>query len=602
MSRPENSAKIWSSCVYLHEELLSLCLRRRNGLLVLLSVVALLSVTYYLTYGTTNPTTAGMQKQFKARRPYLASGVQNIEMTGSSNTSAAGNAELHTSTQGESTYRQSATPVQGESTYRQSATLHVVQGESTYSQSATQHVVQGESTYSQSSTQVQGESTYSQSATQHVVQGESTYSQSATQVQGESPYRQSATKVQVLALSANVPTVPEPEENEKVSPQHYRGYVVAIKIWEQMIMSLHNLADLQCWAARHKLSVVEHFFKHSRLSFTFEDKPSSNTTLLRMGDMFDMEAWSQYSKDTNIPPLVKPEAFSVALSQVNTTWNIILVQVVYKGSSAMCRFTWTKGQQMVAGLSGGRVVRRVCINAPKHRYVTYMDRAIFRNSDAKNTIVIFSEWRGIGVGSRFKIKLDCSRTRKYLCRNKPSPQVTKDVETYVRKYHGGFGEYIAVMARMEKCTSKYMTMKGSTLKRVLKGRIVQTIAKWNSMKRSTSTQNTFLTYDYGTFGSDTFKSHSYYGAKGELEKLHKTVYQGRNMTLEAWENSFASVATFSDNGYIALLQLEIAAQAKCLLLVGSRSNFLSYAIITHKRIHGQDSCIVTIDKPQRNIC
>ena len=76
-----------------------------------------------------------------------------------------------------------------------------------------------------------------------------------------------------------------------------------------MTRATGNLLELQCWAARQHNSVVEPYFKDSRLL----DK-----SLLKLGDMFDMDDW--WGDQNGL--LVNQEEFFRAVALKGQTWNV----------------------------------------------------------------------------------------------------------------------------------------------------------------------------------------------------------------------------------------------------------------------------------------
>ena len=370
------------------------------------------------------------------------------------------------------------------------------------------------------------------------------------------------------------------------------GYVIAVKVWEQMTRATGNLLDLQCWAARHHNSVVEPYFKDSRLLFTFDK--SRSTSLLKLEDMFDMDDWRRYSKSNGLAPLLNEEEFFRAVGQKGQMWNVILVQMNYESKSTTCKFTWQEGARMVGTLKNMKVVRKVCIGAKKGTSVSAFDNHIF--GSLRNTIVVFSEWRGIGNRSRLNVNLTCTKAKQYVCHKKISQRVLKDAEKYAQRYLGGFGQYIAIMTRFERSTKNYASMNQKNLQQYVKMRITQTLEKWKALKAKKSTPNTFLAFDYGRFGSDTFKKNQYYGSKAAMEQFHQQVYN-RKISLHDWEVSFGELCNTTDSGYIALLQLAIATNAKCIVLMGEQSNFLNFAAVLYKSKHTVDRCMELVGHP-----
>ena len=389
--------------------------------------------------------------------------------------------------------------------------------------------------------------------------------------------------------------------NSSTVVESARGYVIAMNFWEQMTKATSNLLDLQCWAARHHNSVVEPYSVDSLLFFTFDK--SRAASLMKLEDMFDMDDWRRYSKSNGLAPLVNQEEFFRAVALKGQTWNVILVQMQYYGSKSTCKFTWQEGVRMVGTLKNMKVARKVCIGAKKETYVSVFDRDVYGKLSTDNTIVVFNEWRGIGgIGTeRLRVKYACTKAKQYICHKHISQHVLKDAEEYAQRYLGGFGQYIAVMARFEKSTSNLKLTNKKLLQHYLSGHIQQTLLKWKALKTNTSITATFLAFDYGKFGSGSFKKKNYFDSKTVLENFHQTLYYG-NLSLHDWEMSFEQLRNTTESGYIALLQLAIATNAKCIILVGEHSNFLSFAINLYKLNHSRDGCMEFVGHPQTPKC
>ena len=363
------------------------------------------------------------------------------------------------------------------------------------------------------------------------------------------------------------------------------GYVVALHIFEQLTKATSNLLQLQCWAARYNLGVVMPTVIGSRFSFSFNK--ALPTVGMDMEQLFDVNQLREYTDKKGLAPLVPQQEFSHDISHHKR--NAILVSMEYGDrKEGPCSYKWDETElaniQKTAQLE---VTRRVCIKmASITGSVDEFDKTIYGDLCPKDSVVIIDLWKGIAHHrnpDRVNIDLDCSDAETFSCDMALSPRLLKDAEDYAHKYLGtGLGEYNAIMARFERMNS---------IKKDINKHVDQVIAKWKDMKKKTAT--TFLAFDYGTFGSDTFRSNNYYDSKVRLEDLHHIIYGGR-LSFQEWEKSFSEISHTNHSGYIALLQLQLVAHAKCVVFASDKSSFVQHAFHLYEDIHPHNKCIETI--------
>ena len=368
------------------------------------------------------------------------------------------------------------------------------------------------------------------------------------------------------------------------------GYVVSLHFWEQLTMATQNLIDLQCWAAKHKLVVVQPLISETYTRFTFSDALSSSW--LRMDDLYNMSDWKQFSARNGLAPLVDRDQFLELATEQEM--KVILVHFNYKKLNE-CTFDWPDGfdKAVQFALEHWHVVRNVCIIKPRiPTSVENLNRQIYGSFyPPRNVIVVFNMWRGIG-GDRVPIPLSCSVGRKYMCQKKASDKLVWDTKAYAEKYLGGLGKYHAIVARFEKPV-RSLGIDKAQMQEAIRTQIRQVLAKWKATKRMTSLSSTFLSFDYGSFGSDTFQKKDYYGAKDILIQFHQTVY-ANNMSIAEWEDTSEVITHTRHTAYIAQLQLQLAAHARCLFIVGIDSNFHHSVQQTYKNYHPTKRCIQVI--------
>ena len=377
--------------------------------------------------------------------------------------------------------------------------------------------------------------------------------------------------------------------SQSISRSSEHGYVVGMFYWEQLTMATNSFLDLQCWAARHKLVVVQPSLEviASYLKFTFDE--SLQKPMLQLSDIYNMTEWNSYSKHQNLAPLVSRDEFLKELPHFEK--EVILVEIHYEDRSGghECNFSWKIELQALKRLKHLQVSRKVCL---KNNIVDVnkFDQLIFGELQPVNTVVFIREWRGISPPPRANINQKCEPGRQTFLLSKPlSERIMNDADAYVKKYLGNFGEYNAVVGRFEKAMDNYWNLGVATKKARIKALVQETTERLSRLNEKTNIANTFLAYDYGKYGSRTFFLQHYYQSDDVLRQFQQDVYSG-SMSYNDWEHSFLDICHINHTGYISLLQLVIASRAKCLLRVGW-SNFLDYVTRTYLRNHPTVACM-----------
>jgi len=382
------------------------------------------------------------------------------------------------------------------------------------------------------------------------------------------------------------PTMRSP--NTGPLPLSKHGYVVGMFYWEQLTMASSNLLDLQCWAAKHKLVVVQPSLEviASYLKFTFDE--SLQKQMLHLSDIYNMTEWNLYSKRHNLAPLVSREVFLREI--VHLEKEVILVEIHYEDvrGDHECTFNWKIESEVLKQSNHLHVRRKVCL---RNNIVDIkkFNHLVFGELLPENVIVFIREWRGIQYPPRAHINLPCESGRGEFLFSRPlSERIMTDADEYVKKYLGGFGQYNAVVGRFEK-VDNYWTLSVDKKKAKIKALVQEAVERLSKLNEKTNVSTTFLAYDYGKYGSRTFFLQKFYQSDDVLRQFQQDVYGGR-MSYNDWENSFSDICHINHTGYMSLLQLVIASRAKCLLRVGW-SNFLDYVTRTYLRNHPTGACM-----------
>lgn len=382
-----------------------------------------------------------------------------------------------------------------------------------------------------------------------------------------------------------------------------RGFVVALSLWDQTTQATANLIQLQCWAQRHNLIVVEPFLNNSYLSATFNQTLAKN--MRELHNIFNMDAWANASLQMGLPALVSMER--LWLEGMYYEKDVILVQIYYprytqEPGVVKCDYNWERGLEGMGRLKLLKVVRSVCVrgNVPGAS-AKYLDNAIFAGRSSRDVVVIINEWRGIGP-DRVRIHVPCSGAKRYTCRKPLSQKVIIDARAYANKYLGGVGNYIGIMARFERTTPKYWSEETEVLRKGVQHAMEAALSMWNSMKAQTLLSKTFLTFDYGKFGSDTFKEvYGYFDLEDLLEGFHQTIYNDQ-LSIAEWEQTFLEMSNTNNSAYMAALQLQIVVEAKCIILIGRNSNFLEYTLNLYRQNRPHDACAKLIGELDGYAC
>ena len=371
-----------------------------------------------------------------------------------------------------------------------------------------------------------------------------------------------------------------------------RSYIVGMWQWEQLMASAFNSIQLQCWIKTLEktsyidpkitsLSAVEPMVTHERsiLGFDF-----SNRSLPLASDVFDMESW--YTQwPANGPPLAPLTTRADFIQEIKHFHKeVILAQIKYDPSKKYeCKFDWDI-KSMMQDLNQYpllKVVRKVCIYALKPIPSDEFNKLLFGDMKLKNTVVLISRWRGVG-SPRVHIKgIKCLGGPRPLGL-RPSASVMKDAETFANQHLGGFNNYVSVSARFEKLPDKYWEMSQKKRKEVIAKAIDQTLPMIANLKRESGVNNSYLSYDYGKFGSRTFEQHQYYTADDILKKFQEDIYDGKVPYSEY--KRLLTTFKFQNPGYVAMVQMTLSANAKCLFLIGWGS-CIDFVISLYKSFH-----------------
>ena len=366
--------------------------------------------------------------------------------------------------------------------------------------------------------------------------------------------------------SASVETIKDNSFDDSKIDRSNVSYVVGRSNWEQLMASSTNFQQLMCWTKTldgpSPVHVVEPDFKadSSGLGLSF----IKNNTSPKLSDVFDLNSWYK-QWPTRGGPLATMDSRNEFLSVIGTfEKNAILVQFDYRPSKQrLCEFSWDT-TNLMAELKHYpllNISRKVCINVNKLLTSEQLRALILGDIPLQNTVIIIDEWRGFG-SSRALVKGECSIKLNYT-HLQPSASAMEDAKMYADKYLGGFGQYISVSARFEKVYGR--TMQKRRRNKVAKAisMIKKTISTHKEQKQI---NKVYLSYDFGRFGSLSFRRKNFYDSSDLLVKFQQDLYNNE-MTHDEYEESFM-IFKLQHPSYIAMVQMTIAANGKCLLQIG----------------------------------
>ena len=352
-------------------------------------------------------------------------------------------------------------------------------------------------------------------------------------------------------------------------PLSGRSYVVALGFWEQVLAATRNLLQMQCWASTlgSGFSVVQPFLLSNRsgLGFSFASD-STDVSKLGLDILFNMTTWArQWTGEGLLAPLVSREDLISEISQFQKS--VVLVEVKYLSQDTKCDFTWNfahvmEGLQQYQNL---RVARKVCINVQKSTNPIIFRSLVFGDLLPQDSLIIFQEWRGLGPRRMHITPSSCFMQvdRHFL---HLSDQVWKDAENYVNTHLGGVDQFVSTLARFEKMYTKYASLTLEQKQGVITLLIQQALHDVRELQRNHSVKNVYLTYDYGQFGSGSFKDRHYYYLENMLMNFQTDLYNGK-ISFAEYEESLKAFS-YTHPAYVAQVQMAVASMGKCLVQIG----------------------------------
>ena len=354
------------------------------------------------------------------------------------------------------------------------------------------------------------------------------------------------------------------------------GHVIAVTFWDQQTFSVGRLLSLQCWAGHHDMLVVEPFMINSKFGAPLTaEAMKHNDTMVRLGRLYDLDHWNEYSKKRGYAPMVEWKEF---LHQAPR--DVIIVE--FKGNSLQAL---RKEYSKTLNPHGFQVVKELHLDykSPSNKlsmddFATHM----FGNYSPSDVTVIFSEWTLIVNNVVDLASVHCHATHTDYDAISPSKEISESAEAYIENQFGG-GEYNTVMLRLE-----FMPEPVSSC-------LSKTVQRLDKIKNYTGNLPTFVAIDVGKYGSKT--DTKFHGSMFELVQGFLRIAYDNSSSLNHWEKTFEDISKSTSPGYIGFLQKVIAIRAKYILLTGSGTNtFQRHALNMYKDLHKEtkDACYAVV--------
>ena len=386
--------------------------------------------------------------------------------------------------------------------------------------------------------------------------------------------------------------------DETETPELKFGYVLATHFVDQITGSRINLLSLQCYASTlsPQVRVVEPFIHHTALGVNLYPNEKYKTTLneAKFSDAYDMKEWKNLTLSRGFAPLVSWDHFlKHAPRKLVVVKNVHESELSYIDSAET--FNFFEYVPRFARKHGFEIVRNVTIPKKIFREKVYKTLLYGHLYNPSEVVVLYRLWGGIeGISSKVRLAIRGKSGSKvnYECKRSIFPtsfssKIIQDGKRYVSKYlrNGANGHYISLMLRMEIFVKLHDYFKGKTEKEILSVTNNCFDAILRRVDAFKGSGPVFMTMDHRKQGSDWFLKPTMplRTVANAANNFFYRVY--KNLTLEQWDESFESIASFPNTAaYIALLQKHLAASGDCLLTAGGGS-FQRTALQLYKHYH-----------------
>ena len=239
----------------------------------------------------------------------------------------------------------------------------------------------------------------------------------------------------------------------------------------------------------------------------------------------------------------------------------------------------------------GFEVKRICYDS---RTKNDVFKLLYSKHSPKELVIVFKTFGG-GPSNLRHSGHGCSRVEIIY---PMSAKIKQDALQYMRKYMSS-ASYVSVMVRLEHFYVRNLRFERKSdeqIRSILQSLYDKIVKKVNEFKTQHGISAVFLTMDCRKQGSVTFRRLKDDKVIQVMIKsigdLYRMLY-GSSSTLEDWDESFYSVSSFRNKGYIAMLQKHLAASGVCLITAGGGS-FQETTKKLYHQYNGNTSCVSSI--------
>ena len=402
-----------------------------------------------------------------------------------------------------------------------------------------------------------------------------------------------------------------------------QDYVLSLSYMDQTSWAATRLQSLQCWAARLKRvsRVVEPFVNDVYLGGPESSQAIAERSSFTFGDMYDVESLNLVGAGRGFTPLASWEDFLEKAPR-----KVVLVQIVYEDDYHCTENTRTDRECNHTRLRTFfteflephlfSVHSEICIDFKVRGFLTQskFNELIFSGVLRNEAItLVFDEWRAmypfvlkrdlhIKCFVEFK-DVECSplnpQMKQLTSRSlHPATNILISAQKYISLHLTSSPGFVAVLVRWEQILLYHFYRRW--IKKPFTGnQCVKLIREYlEEIRRTKGITHAFLSIDVGKFGSSTFQLYNATSANLQnvtkhTEELIRYMY-GASMTLEQYEQTLLDVSGTTNSVIISQVQKAVAAQAQCLLFVGSGS-FHEHTLSMYKNLHKGIECYKIIE-------
>ena len=392
---------------------------------------------------------------------------------------------------------------------------------------------------------------------------------------------------------------------EQQPGQETKGYILPFSVNEEQTNGAKNLWQLQIWANLVKMHVVEPFAQHS--VFTMSGIAPNFSEALQFGDYFDLTKWNAMVVKTHGSPLVKWEEFIAKAPR-----DVILLYMTRGKFTEPLTIAYDNDvdqhlHNKILRIAipetdlkwiykNFNVIKRVCYlsaaNKPHSLTIEKFNSYIFGDMMPNKVSLIIKGWEGIRP-SRINITPIYAFLPVFSpgIIFPPSKRILDARRSYVAQYIGN-RTYVGIIFRSHHIYfyNRYWRTRNYT-------GMAQTLLHCSKklkqeLDKIRTHHEIFLAIDLGTFGSKRYSSNI--KLTPLKNQIHSDVFNG-SLTADQREERLKNAAGgITDCGFIAQLEKVIATNADCIILLGSKSGFVSTSVSLYVTHHPTDKCIVGI--------